>query len=1402
MDGPSLSTLLLKVTVSILLSLAPRCHVLTAIQPTGSPPPPAAAFPPCPHSLQVNNSGAGEGSLLQALKAAHQCNNTSLEIRLGKGHYVLSNSTNNLLTFVSWRNITLTGQGIDVTVLQCGEGAGLVFRNSSLVTLQGLTLEWCGRLFTSTSVSVSDSDPVDMSHAETKFVESVTAVYFEFCSNLTLRAVKVSRSIGTGVTIYNTNGNNTFMSCQFVSNRLNPNDSPHPGGGGVVIETSHCAPGDATCKDNSLSKLETRNSSYIFESCEFISNRATSHYLTFNSIYPHGRDHMGLGRGGGLSIIFKGRAVGNSVVVNNCDLNTNLAEWGGAMYLTFGDTSTTNSILINSSNFIGNNYRLGDQAHRPDVTVGGALRIEMVSYPPDPLLWPGYVSNVSGNSIVVSNTHFNLNFGTWGGAVSFATTRNIPGQILTNSLHFKHCVFSQNRASFVGSAIDITSWKPDLVESVEPFMQPLLQDCSFRRNEMLFLNITDYTVGMGVVYIIEVPTKFAGITEFVSNIGTAMAVSETFISVLESSSMNFTLNSGRRGGALALIGNAWLIANEHTHFLFDRNSVGTYGLGGAVYSVHFGEHDLIYDQNCFFRYHKFTIPPSEWNATFVFRDNQVDHQPNSIYTTSSQPCMWGGMVPVESEAGPFCEESTWVFEGAGRNCSNEIATGPQEVVVTSIDIKVVPGWNTTLGIKTLNDFGSPIPSVFTASPSEDEDHERISVANSTKYISNDGIVIYGQENTHANLLLMTLVPRVIASQVAIHVLSCPPGFMPVLCDDESLTGKTCDCVCSDTPGILCSNETKEAYLKLLNCISYSHNQSSLVVGSCPYNHVTNFPLSNLTAEMLDERVCGQFNRQGFLCSKCREGYGVAVNRYDYPCVSCKGGEKYYWVFFLLAELGPITVVCFLVILFGVSMASPSMNAFVFFSQIVSVTYNRNIYIWFFGVEHFSKSLSYPIFTLYGVWNLELFRNVLPAFCLHEGLSTLHILVINYVKALYPMFLLGICYVSIKLYDRNFRIFHLLWKPLRYCQKVMYKSHKPKTTIVDAFATLIILSYSKFMYVSFPLVDIISVHELGGNVTGLDSHLLKYRYYFDSAEVLHHSMTNVVYFILGIIVLVVFVCFPPLFLILYPLKAVQLCIGRLNIRIQIGLKTFADIFLGAFRDGTDGGRDCRWFAGFYFIFRIIFLGLYAAATLEPTAEYLIQQILCTLGIFLFALVRPYKEEWYNYLDTSFFTLMAVLNSLSFYNSHLEAAKNDIQPVVFFINYILVYLPIVYLIVLFTHHILMWQGCFSHAASKSRGSEVDYCEVMSEGGSTSDDITAHGAHNSLPDRFVHPQNYRTLEHFSSHQTRRDGGGMGSSGGSEHDRDGTDQLSTNNLTPLLRGHLVGPYGSVQVGCHADTA
>ena len=91
--------------------------------------------------------------------------------------------------------------------------------------------------------------------------------------------------------------------------------------------------------------------------------------------------------------------------------------------------------------------------------------------------------------------------------------------------------------------------------------------------------------------------------------------------------------------------------------------------------------------------------------------------------------------------------------------------------------------------------------------------------------------------------------------------------------------------------------------------------------------------------LLNEFMCGPLNREGTLCGKCKDGYGIALYSYTLECSRC-WGHGYGWVLYYFLELFPITVtyiVIVIFVIFHIRATSSPLSALVFMSQIVVYT---------------------------------------------------------------------------------------------------------------------------------------------------------------------------------------------------------------------------------------------------------------------------------------------------------------------------------------------------------------------------------------------------------------------------------------------------------------------------------
>ena len=270
--------------------------------------------------------------------------------------------------------------------------------------------------------------------------------------------------------------------------------------------------------------------------------------------------------------------------------------------------------------------------------------------------------------------------------------------------------------------------------------------------------------------------------------------------------------------------------------------------------------------------------------------------------------------------------------------------------------------------------------------------------------------------------------------------------------------------------------------------------------------------------------------------------------------------------------------------------------------------------------------------LYELWNLSIFSVIVPSVCLTNHLRTLQAFALEYVVAIYPLIVIVFLYVCIQLHASNFRPVVYCWKPSLKCFFRFRRSVDPKTSVIDAFATFALLSYVKLLFVAgkflFPTYLFNDQGQFNTLVFGYN------------ASIRFFHAKHLPFGLLSIAVLLTFIAVPPIVLIFYQAAFFQRCLARCKMNAQ-ALRTFVETFQGCYKDGTNGTRDCCYFAGIYFILRIIAIVLYA----NPALRAIIGSALlywCTA--LLFALVQPYKVPLYNVVDAVIFALLGTINVL--------------------------------------------------------------------------------------------------------------------------------------------------------------
>ena len=560
-----------------------------------------------------------------------------------------------------------------------------------------------------------------------------------------------------------------------------------------------------------------------------------------------------------------------------------------------------------------------------------------------------------------------------------------------------------------------------------------------------------------------------------------------------------------------------------------------------------------------------------------------------------------------------------------------------------------------------------------------------------------------------------------------HEYSCSrPWFYP----KNSSNGSTA-CECGSPVGytVRCSTESQQLQVLVCYCMTYNRETASFVVGMCFYACFfanTYYPTPRwVNATNQNTFLCNSlnFHRDGQLCGTCEDGYALPVYSYSLACVECSNYSK-NWIKYILVAFLPLTLFFWVIIVFRLSATSGLLNDFVFVAQFLTFPPQSRMLIALLPAACASKTialLAKLVFSVYSCWNLDFFRTVYTPFCLHPKLTTIQAFAMDYLIAVYPLALLGLVYLLVELHDRGCRPVVWLWKPFHYCFTRFRRQWDIKTSLIDSFATFLFLSFVKFLSVSVDLLVPTTVYNIHGK------RLPKmYLYYDGSTE--FFGREHLPFGIMALLVLLVFNLFPTLLLCLYPCEGFQRCLNKLGLRCD-KLHILMDSFQGCYKNGTNGTRDCRYFAGLYLWLRIVLLGIYALT--RTNFYYPLATVAVTVFGILFALFQPYKLAAHNAIGIFFiFFLVACYSSaMAIIISSAQTVVQsffDISKVMIAISYVV---PLFYIVGVVVYRIVVReklpQKCFRRLMHRNTREEEQQPRV-----------------DSLPDRIVRPEDYGLL------------------------------------------------------------
>ena len=499
-----------------------------------------------------------------------------------------------------------------------------------------------------------------------------------------------------------------------------------------------------------------------------------------------------------------------------------------------------------------------------------------------------------------------------------------------------------------------------------------------------------------------------------------------------------------------------------------------------------------------------------------------------------------------------------------------------------------------------------------------------------------------------------------------------------ICNHEN----KCQCGDGHDDAVVCDDNLNSAVLNC-HCVTYDRGTGKTHLGACFFNcdnHnkkdkvLIRETLPHSPEKLNNQSVCTPFHRTGLLCGDCEDGHSPLVFSYDLTCVKCPDGHKNWWRFILVA-LVPLTFFYFFIVLFNINVTSSRLHGVVWFSQALSMpAFARLI----FSAVRYHGNLQSAVkvfLVFYSFWNLDILRSVLPGICLQ--VTTLQVLALDYILALYPYILILLSYFFIELYDRKYFIIIVVWKPFHKLLTLFRKSWDIRTSVIDSFSTFFLLSYVKILSVSTDLLVPTQIYQLGSNKTSFGL------YY--SPSVVYFGKEHLPYAILAIAILSLCIFIPTIVLLLYPLKLFQKSLSIFPFNWHF-LHAFVDPFQGCYKDGTEPGTfDCRWFASMVLLVRLIFFFTFG---LTLSAMFFIYTTII-LGLFLILLIniQPFKKIAAHYpsTDVVFFVLLS-LGYVTVIERNVANTENNhvYTTVILCVAVLAVFAPIIYITAL----ILFW------------------------------------------------------------------------------------------------------------------
>ncbi len=1120
--------------------------------------------------------------------------------------------------------VALIGQN---TTIKCSSNSGIVASEVNSIEVISVVFINCGIVHTY--------------HHDNMLISSFqSALYFFKVLNVTLNHLLVNESVGTGLVLLNCKqvviSNSIFSSNKWDADWSFNKSLDVAGGGGIHV--------DISCSDHVLNNFESlgycKHTSIEIISCSFIKNHAIN--LTKANHKDFGDQvFTSFGKGGGLSLHIRDNSSNNFLNVINCNFIENLSKYGGGAEIVFSNAASNTKILITNCIF------------RNNIAVNSSGGLDI-----------GYVGErTNNNDITISLTDFIDNSAQSGGAIALFFLYSSIYEL--SSIVFSGVQWINNSAHY-GAVLFAYPLLPDK-RSLEP--RVLFQNTSFINNSVFSISGSSGLkyLGEGIIMTNRQNLEFERYVLFQGN--NASCIYSTSSAVYFSNiDAKFIENSGLYGAGLALIGYSSINLGEKTTLTFCNNTVAF--LGSAIYHHSIDKTAYVYSSFfCFIQ-----LPLSEQSLKIYLYGNKANdsaHQLHSnissvIYANTYSSCFLdkfkqlyeNGIITwtescLSCNLKPLAEnnnnnsttchgsfDNSYFKNDSHAICYSGIGSKENKIMLNRTYMNFMPGIQIHLPITVSSHLSDLCKSLLTNNQASFfvsvKNYKGSNISSITTYINTRSIsrfLMRGVPGNKGELILTETSFRKLQVLINVTASECPPLFYLD-------TNNECKCLRNkDVPyPEFHSCSSREAKVRMGFWVGYQNcsgkycttSTLSLLISHCPPGFCTKERVNNNYISLpqirrvknLSDIICN--NREGRLCGLCKENFAVYFHAKSFECRDTKHCHLGLVLYFL-SEIVPLTLLFFVLIFFDIRLTAGHLNGFVFFAQ----TYNSVTLV---GEAFVKKSSQYHMVSafhriVYMFFDFDFFSVEKLSFCLFNTRSALNVVIFKYVTVVYALLL----------------VIGTVWFLNKFGTKLKCIGIRQfKYSALQGLSAFLVIVYSQCTQVSFKILNFAKVYK--------DDNSAQY-VPFLQGNIDYLGSKHLLYAIPAILCVIIIVVALPALLIVYPLSQ------KLSILLKIEnspvtrlmsqvfplskLKPLLDSLQGCFKD------DFRFFAGFYFIYRIIIIATILQERIEWIHTAIEIVLVCITG--LHVLTWPYQKRLHNIIDGLLFcnlSLIVILKRFTF------------------------------------------------------------------------------------------------------------------------------------------------------------